>query len=159
MAVVFNQSSVFLSPTNIETSVSGPQVYTWLIHQAQTQKYTSSIILLVANKHHIDSLLPHPSSSEVLCSLHIWKFNLQLYTKVQRWKSLVHNYSHAKNRAFQETENELIMVLTTTTTMYIETREQNYILVHYLLVLLLQYMILLRLWAPPPRGGPTPCCK
>ncbi len=68
------------------------------------------------------------------------------------------NYNHAKNRKFQETGNALIMVLTTTT-MYIATIEQNCILIHYLLVLLLQYMILLRLWAPPPRGGPTPCCK
>lgn len=150
-------SSVFLFATNIETSVSGPQVDMQLIHQAQTQKYTSSIIP-AGSKHHIDSLLPHPSSCKVLCCLYIWKFNLQLYTKVQRWKTLVHNYRHAKNRKFQETENALIMVLTTTT-VYIATREQNCILIHYLLVLLLQYMILLRLWAPPPRGGPTPCCK
>ncbi len=56
------RSSVFLFATNIETSVSGPQ--------AQTQKCTSSIIP-AGSKHHIDSLLPHPLSSEVLCCLYI----------------------------------------------------------------------------------------
>jgi hypothetical protein len=40
---------------------------------------------------------------------------------VQRRKILVHNYNHAKNRKFQETENALIMLLTTTT-MYCNKR-------------------------------------
>ncbi len=40
---------------------------------------------------------------------------------MQRRKILVHNYNHAKNRKFQETENALIMLLTTTT-MYCNKR-------------------------------------
>jgi hypothetical protein len=62
-------SSVFLFATNIETSVSGPQVYMRLIHEAQTQKYTSSIIP-AGSKHHIDS----PATPFSYHTLHLVKF-------------------------------------------------------------------------------------
>jgi hypothetical protein len=103
--------------------------------------------------HHQSFLVVANTTLTLSChTLHLLKFCV-VYTyesltcnctQVQRWKTLVHNYSHVKNRKFQETENALIMVLTTTT-VYISTREQNCISIHYPLVLLLQYMILLRL--------------